>query len=59
MSEPVGKCKVVSVEPRRDHAHAVYARVWVEDAAGGRWYFDAACLNFELRSQSETGAEHG
>jgi len=50
-SEPIGICKVQSVEGRREHANAVYVRVWVIDEAEQRFYFDAACFNFDLRAQ--------
>ncbi len=53
-SEPVGMCKIQSVEERRVHTGAVYARVWVIDEAGQRFYFDCACFNFELRAQGIT-----
>jgi len=47
-------CKIQSVEERRVHTGAVYARVWVIDEAGQRFYFDCACFNFELRAQGIT-----
>jgi hypothetical protein len=50
-NEPIGVCKVQSVEGRKENKVAVYARIIVTDETGQRFYFNASCFNFDLRRE--------
>lgn len=55
VADPRGPFKVVGAEARREHRHAVFALVFVEDASGNRYFYHTSCFSFDLKRMLPRG----